>query len=105
MASKNTQYKTELLKRTYKVSLDTVRLVKHLAKDRKFDIVFEIIVKQLVRAVTSIGANVFEAQGAPTKKDFCNFISIALKSANESKFWFALLRDTNTTNETEISAL
>lgn len=34
-----------------------------------------------------------EAQGASTKKDFTNFLNYALKSANESRYWLALLRD------------
>jgi four helix bundle protein len=48
---------------------------------------------QLVRSATSIGANIVEAQAGRTKKDFSNFLSHALKSANETKFWLRLLRD------------
>ncbi|OHA24317.1 MAG: hypothetical protein A3D50_02180, partial [Candidatus Taylorbacteria bacterium RIFCSPHIGHO2_02_FULL_44_12] len=40
-----------------------------------------------------IGANIIEAQAGSSKKDFTNFFSHALKSANESKFWLGLLRD------------
>ena len=47
-----------------------------------------------MRSGTSIGANYIEAIAASSKKDFTNFLSHALKSANESKFWLALLRDT-----------
>jgi len=36
---------------------------------------------------------VIEAQGATSRKDYANFFSHALKSANETKFWLGLLRD------------
>ncbi len=48
---------------------------------------------QLIRASTSIGANIIEAQAASSKKDFINFLNHALKSANETKFWLALSKD------------
>jgi four helix bundle protein len=47
----------------------------------------------LLRSATSIGANVIEAQGAPSKKDYAHFFTHALKSANETKFWLKLLMD------------
>jgi len=59
----------------------------------KNDFTVQIIVKQLLRSATSIGANIIEAQAGSTKRDFTNFFSYALKSANESKFWLGLLRD------------
>ena len=52
-----------------------------------------IIIDQLIRAITSIGANIIEAQAASSRKDFINYLHIALKSGNESKFWLALARD------------
>ncbi len=51
------------------------------------------IKSQLTRSGTSIGANYFEAEAASSKKDYQNFFYYALKSANESKFWLAILRD------------
>jgi four helix bundle protein len=50
---------------------------------------------QLIRSVTSIGANIAEARCASSKKDFIKFYDIALKSANESLYWLCLLRDSN----------
>jgi four helix bundle protein len=49
-----------------------------------------ILARQLLRSATSIGANFVEAQAAPSRKDFANFMSIALKSANETQYWFEL---------------
>ncbi len=59
------------------------------------DYATQVITRQLIRSATSIGANVVEAQASPTRKDFSNFISHSLKSANETRYWLALLRDTS----------
>ncbi len=47
----------------------------------------------MLRSGTSILANYVEGQAASSKKDFTNYFNISLKSANESKLWVALLRD------------
>jgi four helix bundle protein len=48
-----------------------------------------------MRSGTSIGANYFEAQAASSKKDYQNFFTHSLKSANETKFWLSVLLDAN----------
>ena len=48
---------------------------------------------QLMRSGTSIGANISEAQHAQSKKDFIAKMSIALKEANETKYWIRLLTE------------
>jgi len=50
---------------------------------------------QLLRSGTSILGNYIEGQSASSKKDFTNYFNHSLKSANESKVWLALLRDSN----------
>lgn len=65
----------------------------------------QVIANQLLRSGTSVAANVLEARGASSKKDFAKFFHYALKSANESKFWLALLRDTNSQVEDEAKKL
>src|SRR3989338_5528779 len=65
----------------------------------------DVIVSQVLRSGTSIGANYIEAQAASSRKDFANFLQYALKSANESKFWLAILRDTKRGDAGEIQAL
>ena len=65
----------------------------------------EIIAKQLLRAGTSIGANITEAQASPSRKDFTNFFNHSLKSANETKYWLGLLRDTNKVSMEEVNVL
>jgi four helix bundle protein len=49
-----------------------------------------VVGKQLIRAATSIGANVWEADVAPSDADFANKMSIARKEANEVAYWIAL---------------
>jgi len=94
--------KLELKKRAYLYALDIIKFIDVL--DKK-DFSIQIIAKQLLRSATSIGANIIEAQAGSTKRDFTNFFSYALKSANESKFWLGLLRDSRKVNENETNKL
>lgn len=86
----------DLKKRTFIFSLDIINFIKKLPRDYAC----EIICKQLLRSAMSIGANIIEAQAAPSKKDFANFYNIALKSANESKYWLMLLIHSKFCDET-----
>jgi len=70
-----------------------LELIKAIDDLNQKDLSVQVIARQLLRSGTSIGANVVEAQAASYKKEFANFLNHALKSANESKFWLALLRD------------
>lgn len=96
MQNNSAKPKTELKKRAYYYALDIIKFIDSL--DKK-DFVVQVIVKQLLRAATSIGANIIEAQAGSTKKDFTNFFAYALKSANETKFWLGLLRDSGKANK------
>src|SRR3990167_6249972 len=75
--------------RAYKYALRVMALVDNLPQKRSV----QIIVDQLLRAATSVGANIIEAQAASSRRDFVNFMTHALKSGNECKFWLGLLRD------------
>jgi four helix bundle protein len=54
-----------------------------------------VLSKQILRAGTSIGANISEAGYAHTRPDFISKLSIAAKEANETMYWLRLLKDTN----------
>lgn len=54
------------------------------------DPVGQYLGQQLLRSGTSIGANVNEAQGACSEKDFIHKFSIAEKEARESRYWIKL---------------
>jgi four helix bundle protein len=84
----------------------------HFAKDVmkfirecKYDRIHFSIFDQLLRSATSIGANVVEGGAGSTKKDFINFFHIALKSANETKYWLCLIRDTIEVNKNKLEEL
>jgi len=51
--------------------------------------------KQLIRSSGSIGANLEEADGTLTKKDFINKMAIARREARESKYWLRLIQQVN----------
>ena len=65
----------------------------------------QVIANQLLRSATSVGANIIEAKGASSRKDFTNFFSNSLKSANESLYWLGLLRDAKKINNAQLKCL
>ena len=75
--------------RAYKFSLDIIRFVNQLPNKRAFWVIGD----QLLRSATSIGANMIEAQASSSKREFIKFYEISLKSANETKYWLSLIRD------------
>ena len=81
--------------KSYAFAIKIVNTYKQLKNEKKEF----ILSKQLLRAGTSIGANVEEAIGGQTKKDFFAKISISYKEARETKFWLRLLRDTDYLDE------
>ena len=81
--------KIELKYRAYNFSITIVKFVSQFPNNR----IYWIISDQLLRAATSIGANIIEAQAASSKRDFIKFFEIALKSSNETKYWLGILRD------------
>ncbi|MFA6427455.1 MAG: four helix bundle protein [Candidatus Magasanikbacteria bacterium] len=91
MQNDNEKFKVEFKKRLYNFVLKLITYINGLDRNPSND----VICKQLLRSGTSIIANYIEAGAASSKKDFTNFFSYSLKSANESKVWLALLRDTN----------
>lgn len=56
-------------------------------------LVAQPIIKQLIRASSSIGANFMEAKNAPTKKDFRHKVFIAKKEASETLYWLKLVEE------------
>ena len=95
---KNKQ-KKEFKTRIYRYILRLIRFLTHLPKDP----ITREITSQLMRSGTSIGANYFEATGASSKKDYQNFFNHSLKSANESKFWLSVLRDSGLVPKSQLS--
>ena len=63
-----------------------------------------VLINQLLRCGTSVGANVHEAQYAQGTKDFISKFEIALKECNESEYWLELFHETNSINEVEFKS-
>jgi four helix bundle protein len=93
--------KTDLRVRTYGFSVNIIKTINRLPETVSSRIIF----KQLLRAATSVGANVIEAKSSSSRRDFINYYSIALKSSNETKYWLALLQDACNINNNDLSVL
>ena len=73
--------------------------------DHKYDRVYSTLFDQLIRSGTSIGANVVEGKAGSSKKDWKKYFDIALKSANETKYWLCLIRDTMNVSKPKVNEL
>lgn len=89
--SDNAKLKAEntLKIRTYKFSLNIIGLINRLPQKKGY----YSIADQLVRSATSIGANQIEAKSSSSRKEYIKYFEISLKSANETKYWLCLIRD------------
>lgn len=74
-------------------------------KECKYDRIHFSLFDQLMRSATSIGANVVEGKAGSSKKDWRNFYAIALKSANETKYWLCLIKETIEVSKTKAAEL
>ena len=76
--------------KSYQLSLDIIKLYKILKAETEYD-----IARQILRSGTSVGANVEEAIGAQSKRDFLSKMNISLKEARETHYWLRLLKDSD----------
>ena len=98
MKNEKSKFKEEFKRRLYNFVLKLIEFIDNLSKDN----VSRRIGDQLLRSGTSILANYVEGQSASSKKDFTNYFNHSLKSANESKMWLALLRDSKRTRSEQV---
>ncbi|MEK7062003.1 MAG: four helix bundle protein [Patescibacteria group bacterium] len=101
MNKSNNNPKNLLKNKCFKFSID----IMHFAKSFKFDSINHILLNQLVRSATSVGANIVEAFGSGTKKGFLNYFSIAYKSAKETIYWLYIFRETKIGDQKELEKL
>lgn len=97
----NQDFKKQLITRAFNLGRRAIAIVDKFPNKRSA----WIIADQLIRAATSIGANIIEAQSASSKRDFVNFLNHALKSGNETKFWLALAKDLDSKLVAELEEL
>ncbi len=79
--------------KSFAFALEIIRLYQRLKRDREF-----VVAQQLLRAGTSIGANVEEAQAAQSRRDFISKMSIASKEARETRYWLLLIKESGLTD-------
>ena len=91
-----------IVERTFNFALDILKLSRKL--DGKLS-PQRIILNQVIRSGTSIGANIEEAQAAESKADFIHKYNIALKEARETKYWLRLLCASDIIPEQNIAIL
>ena len=101
MENGNAKFKNEFKSRLYKWVLRLVKFIDSLNGGN----VNEVMGKQLLRSGTSILANYVEANSASSRKDFINFFTHSMKSANESKVWLSLLKDLDRGDKAEVDWL
>lgn len=87
--------------RSFLFVLAIIRLTKQL--ERSYENI--VIIKQIIRSVTSIGANIEEALGSNSKKEFIHSMNIAKKETRETSYWLRLLMEINSERKEEILEL
>jgi len=78
--------------KSYKFALEIIIIYREI-KHVEF-----VLAKQLLRSGTSVGANVEEAIGGQSEKDFLSKLMIAYRECRETVYWLSLLKDSNIVN-------
>ncbi len=86
--------------KTYAFALRIVQLARWLREHKEYE-----LAGQILRAGTSIGANVEEALAGISRADYVAKMSIASKEARESHYWLRVLRDSKTVPLKEVDPL
>ncbi len=81
--------KSKLRDLSMSFSVQIINLVKDLKAKHE-----SVIANQIGRSGTSIGANIYEANYAQSRKDFISKLEIALKESNEASYWLKLMLET-----------
>lgn len=88
-------------RKSFLFAVRIVKLCKHLNVSKKEF----VLSKQLLRAGTSVGANIAEAEQAQSRADFISKMNIALKEAVETNYWIRLLHASGYLTETEFLSI
>ena len=93
--------KSIVAEKSYAFAVRVVNVYKILSNEKKE----YVLSKQFMRSGTAIGAMIREGEHAQSKADFLNKMNLALKEANETAYWFMLLRDTKYLSREEFDSL
>ena len=84
---------------------DFAKAVVFLCRDMKSKHKESVLINQLLRSATSIGANLHEAQYAQSTNDFISKLEISQKECYETEYWLELLYETDCMNEEKYKVL
>ena len=93
--------KKDLSERVFNFAIRVILVLRNMPND----IEFRNIKHQLIRAVTSVGANYEEAQAASSRADFKNKVNIALKEIREAGYWIKIIGALEHQHVSEITEL
>ena len=82
-------------------AIDIIKVCKEIRENRNE----KVIVAQLLRSGTSIGANIHEGNYASSRLDFINKFQIALKECYETEYWLEIFKETGYLFENEYKSL
>ncbi len=81
----------DIRERTFQFAVSTIAACNHVQSGRTAD----IVLRQLIRSATSVGANVEEGSGAQSRPDFARKLTIALGEAREACYWMRLVKESH----------
>lgn len=87
--------------RAFYFSKSVIDFISNTSYERIFFSLFD----QLIRSAASVGASLVEGTAGVSSREFINYNSIALKSANETKYWLCLLKEYPFTDKVKINEL
>ena len=88
-----------ILEKSYELALAVIPLCRELQMQQHE----YVLSRQLMKAGTSVGSNVEEAQGGQSRADFLSKMSIAAKEARETHYWLRLIRDSKLLTEKTVA--
>jgi four helix bundle protein len=91
----NAEFREVLEERTAQYAVEVFKYLRELP----YDVSIKVIAHQLGKSASSIGANYHEANRSESRDDFVHKVAIAVKEANESCYWFKVLRGLCGSNE------
>ena len=92
----------EIGERAFAFAVRVVNLCQTLEERKRAP---KVLVNQLLRSGTSIGANLEESKGGQSRADFLAKVSIALKEARETRYWLRILLTCNIVPEKQLALL
>ena len=99
---RHTNTQRDIVTRSFDFALNIVRLCRYLDG---YSHVARLLLQQLLRSGTSIGANVEEGRAGQSKADFINKNAIALKEARETRYWLRLLSESGVVDQVNLDPL